>query len=118
MKRINWLNGICPLHKIGHPSARCLQCEHCVKIYHKKESVDCRADEPPIKKIKFKMSRGDSARVSKWNTDHKKDCPYVKKPTAIGGRLTYSFTPTGLGTITVVKCACGEKLDLTDSDHW
>ncbi len=36
---------------------------------------------------------------------------------AIGGGLTYMFTPTGLGTIkTVVEAHTGEKLDLTDYD--
>ena len=38
---------------------------------------------------------------------------------AIGGRLTYSFTPTGLGTIVVVKCGLtDEELDLTEYDLW
>jgi len=37
---------------------------------------------------------------------------------AIGGALTYEFTPTGLGTITVIRCACSEKLDLTNTDEW
>ena len=37
---------------------------------------------------------------------------------AIGGRLSYVFTPTGLGTCVTVKCICGEELDLTDSENW
>lgn len=37
---------------------------------------------------------------------------------AIGGAYTFCFTPTGLGTIEVVKCADGTKIDLTDSDSW
>lgn len=36
---------------------------------------------------------------------------------AIGGGLTYSFTPTGLGIIFVVKYG-EERLDLTDADNW
>lgn len=37
----------------------------------------------------------------------------------IGGGLTYSFTPTGLGVIMTVKEAItGEELDLTDFDSW
>jgi hypothetical protein len=37
---------------------------------------------------------------------------------AIGGRLSFVFTPTGLGTCVSVKCICGEELDLTDSENW
>lgn len=37
---------------------------------------------------------------------------------AIGGAYTFCFTPTGLGTIEVVTCADGTKLNLTDSDSW
>lgn len=37
----------------------------------------------------------------------------------IGGGLTYSFTPTGLGVIVTVKEAItGEELNLTDFDSW
>ena len=38
---------------------------------------------------------------------------------AIGGGLTYSFTPTSLGiVVTVEESLTNEKLDLTDFDSW
>lgn len=37
---------------------------------------------------------------------------------AIGGRLTFQFTPTGLGDCVNVVCLCGEVLSLTDSENW
>jgi len=38
---------------------------------------------------------------------------------AIGGELTYSFTPTGLGVVEVVTHGgTKEKLDVTDYDCW
>jgi len=37
---------------------------------------------------------------------------------AIGGALTYEFTPTGLGTVEIVKCVCGQTLNLTDTGKW
>ena len=37
---------------------------------------------------------------------------------AIGGGLTYSFTPTSLGVLESVHCACGAKCDLTNTDDW
>lgn len=36
---------------------------------------------------------------------------------AIGGGLTYKFTPTSLGVITVVELF-GEEIDLTEYDMW
>ncbi len=32
----------------------------------------------------------------------------TQKTGSNGGRLTYSFTPTGVGTVAKVKCACRE----------
>ena len=37
---------------------------------------------------------------------------------AIGGRMTYHFTPTGLGVITAISCACGDERDLTEFENW
>ena len=37
---------------------------------------------------------------------------------AIGGALTYCFTPTGIGMIVSVKHATGNELDLTNYDEW
>lgn len=36
---------------------------------------------------------------------------------AIGGGVTYKFTPTSLGVITVVEYG-GESIDLTEYDMW
>ena len=51
-----------------------------------------------------------------WDKNHK--CKLKEECGAIGGRLTFSFTPTGLGTITKVKCACGEEVDFSDYEEW
>ena len=73
----------------------------------------------------FSLTDDQVIKVEKWRKEH--ECKlrtdehgiegesYVG---AIGGALTYYFTPTGIGTSEVVKCACGEKLDLTDYDLW
>lgn len=38
---------------------------------------------------------------------------------AMGGGLTYSFTPTGLGVVLIVtESSTGEELNLTDFDSW
>ena len=66
----------------------------------------------------FEIDKTERATFFRWIDEHDKTCKFADpmKGGAIGGRLTYSFTPTSLGTITTVKCACGEKCDLTDYD--
>lgn len=63
--------------------------------------------------------------MNEWLVGHNKSCKYhddgsqVSNPIgAIGGRLTYCFTPTGLGMITEVKCACGEEINVTEYEGW
>lgn len=36
----------------------------------------------------------------------------------IGGKHSFVFTPTGVGTILSVACICGEELELTDVSNW
>lgn len=68
----------------------------------------------------FGLSKEEQIKFNKWIQKHNKKCKYSDsmKTGAIGGRLTYMFTPTSLGVITKVKCACGEEIDLTDTDLW
>lgn len=40
--------------------------------------------------------------------------PGHKKVGAIGGELTYMFTPTGLGVIEKVRCTCESEIDASD----
>jgi len=50
-----------------------------------------------------------------WQRAHK--CT-VRDVGAIGGKITFEFTPTGLGVIQMVKCVCGKTLNLTNTDDW
>jgi hypothetical protein len=36
----------------------------------------------------------------------------------IGGRMTYEFTPTGVGVIVLAKCMCGWEKNLTDYESF
>ena len=55
-----------------------------------------------------------SEEIKKLNEWDKHECTVKNNQGAIGGRLTFFFTPTSLGTIIKVKCGCGEEIDLTD----
>jgi len=66
----------------------------------------------------FKLDREQIVKIAAWLSEHDKTCPYTINQGAIGGRLTYSFTHTGLGNAVTVNCACGESIDVTDYDSW
>jgi len=73
----------------------------------------------------FSTTKEQDKEILLWKKNH--DCPmrtddhgikdeiYVG---AIGGAITYEFTPTGLGECFIVKCLCGQKFDLTDVSEW
>lgn len=67
----------------------------------------------------FVLDDEQREKFEEWNRKHKKKCKYGDSmhQGAIGGRLTFSFTPTSLGEIVNVKCACNEGIDLT-SNEW
>lgn len=69
-------------------------------------------------KKKFELDDKQTEKLNKWIKRHNSVCIYKKsgKEPAIGGRLTYRFTPTGVGVISQVFCLCGKKVDLTPDD--
>lgn len=76
-----------------------------------------------IRSTKFTLSITDEEKFEDWYKDHR--CQFVDDGTtpvnpagAIGGSLSYIFTPTGLGMCTSVRCVCGDELDLTDVERW
>ena len=65
--------------------------------------------------------------ANEWIAEHKKTCrlyihedgtPVEFPGGAIGGGLTYSFTPNGIGVAMSVRCHCGESVNITDYDSW
>lgn len=61
---------------------------------------------------RFELTESQHKKLDEWHNDCESDAG------CIGGRLTYAFTPTGLGNCIVVKCICGEEIDLTESENW
>lgn len=66
----------------------------------------------------FTLSGDEYMAYLSWELEHRKTCPHCKNPTANGGRLTFCFTPTGVGTGVVIKCGCGASVDVTDVSKW
>lgn len=68
----------------------------------------------------FYLDDKESEELDEWYKKHNKKCPHRKGEGlgAIGGRFTYSFTPTGLGDCKSIKCACGEEVHVTNTEDW
>jgi hypothetical protein len=62
--------------------------------------------------MKFELTPEEEKQVEKWK---KKQQKKKADSFALGERWTYSFTPTGMGVITVIHDnLLDEELDLTD----
>ena len=75
--------------------------------------------------MNFELSKEQIEKIREWDnpkTGHK--CSLQsnefsdKYVGAIGGHLSYTFIPTGLGNVVTVKCACGEELNITEYENW
>lgn len=68
----------------------------------------------------FEVPEESLDRLSDWTRNHNRTCVFADplKCGTIGGRWTYSFTPTQLGIVCKVTCACGESIDVSDYDSW
>ncbi len=64
---------------------------------------------------RFNLSEKEQKRCDKFIKKHKHKKWNL---TAIGGRFTYLFTPTSVGTGISIKCTCGKKKDITDYSDW
>lgn len=69
---------------------------------------------------KFEMSDKESWDADNAVKNHNKDCPIYNDnhSAAIGGRISYTFTPTSLGMACGVRCACGWHEEVTDVSDW
>jgi len=78
------------------------------------EAQDLKAIEQQKEELKT-MSK-DNVLYENYLISHKTGHPYTG---AIAGGLTYSFSPTGLGTVIKVKYALtNEEIDLTNYNEW
>ena len=57
----------------------------------------------------FTLDKEQTEKFEKWRKEKKDSLPQA----TIGGAYTFCFIPTGLGTITIIKCVDGTELDVT-----
>lgn len=71
--------------------------------------------------IKFEFTEEQSKRIKVWDDLHEcslKDSEGNRRFTTSGGRLKYTFIPTGLGEVQKIKCSCGSELDVSEYEKW
>ena len=64
----------------------------------------------------FEPTEREDVKIREWKEKHNNEAhngSYAYAG-AIGGRYTYEFTPTSIGTIGVVKCICGAEFVFRD----
>jgi hypothetical protein len=64
----------------------------------------------------FELTDEEEELIDEWRREH--ECPYKYHDGAIGGRISYVFTPTGIGVVMGAECACGSKIDVTNYEDW
>jgi len=74
------------------------------------------------KGIHFFLDERQAKKYHSWKEKHDTYCPLTNgRDGAIGGRTTFTFTPTGLGEVVTARCGCKEgeyKVDLSFSEDW
>lgn len=69
-------------------------------------------------KLLFGLFEEQQQLARDWVDRHLEEAHPESEFGAIGGPITYSFTPTSLGVVTKVTCYCGDGIDISDYDLW
>jgi acyl-CoA hydrolase len=64
----------------------------------------------------FTLTEDQRKQIDEWMENH--DCSIGPYFGAVGGKYIYKFNPTSIGTCIECECACGQKIDVTDSESW
>lgn len=72
----------------------------------------------------FPISKEEKATIEAWKKKHDEEAhgfttfeQRLKTEGVSGGRYTYIFIPTAIGTIGRIRCSCGAEFEFTD-DNW
>jgi len=68
----------------------------------------------------FYLSKEQREAAAEWRIQHDavKHGGQKRYTGAIGGAYTWQFTGTSIGVVTVFRCTCGSKIDVSNYDEW
>ena len=65
--------------------------------------------------MEFKLNEKEEQNYKEFCNEHR----YCGFSSAIGGKISVTFIPTGLGDVKIVKCkSCDKEKDITDISCW
>ena len=69
--------------------------------------------------MKFELNEIETKNARNFLTQHQ-ECEWNgENPPAIGGKFSYIFTRTGIGTAVCIRCnCCGVMQEITDTSKW
>lgn len=96
-----------------------------VKEFNKDEEIVKLKKQLEQKENRIKNSRTfvilpeEVKAIEEWQEQHVKEKHGGNEYAgAIGGRYSYKFTPTSIGTFGSIICSCGEKFDFADGSNF
>lgn len=103
------------------PKDRIEEIMNLCKVVSSKEIISIigrrkvKAKKIELDNLTFTITSEERTKINNWSKKQDK----IAKTNQTGAKLTYSFTPTGIGNIIKVKHGItGNELDLTDIDSW
>lgn len=86
--------------------------------YKDAELAECKDTIDILRKLldySFSIPEEEYEAIKKWQEQHEIDKHNgVMAHGVCGGRYTYCFTPTSIGTVGTVKCSCGEEFTFSE----
>lgn len=64
----------------------------------------------------FPITAEQQEAINRWVEQHEK--VHKGGHGAAGGKYSYIFTPTGIGTFASIKCTCGKSFDFSDDNDF
>ena len=68
-------------------------------------------------RFRYELGREQEQKAAAWLGEHRK-VHAGEDEGAIGGRYTWTFTPTSLGDVVRLQCCCGAEVDLSEYENW
>lgn len=102
--RIRNLNNENIIKQLKEENKRLKELNETEEIKKLQEQIEQLKEE---KNYGFTISEDEHKKINKWIKKHDKECS-CGYGTA-GDKYSYTFLPTGLGTIGTIKCSCGAK---------
>ena len=103
---------------LSYPEKYVHKCKKCGNTKWFTKSYPCieyKENKPECSALTFTLNETEAQEYHDFCNKHK-SCEFSS---TTGGKISITFTPSGLGDVIVVKCnKCGKEKDITDISNW